>query len=310
MATKGVKHSFGIKGAGVGAKTEQGRGRVAPPPAGTYAAILLQMKLSENRSGDPMLTCIFQLKITNPKLKKHDGFWVWHRFNITEQSVEYINGFLNCLAGNERKGLALQNQFWGDGGITTLNESAVADVLSIGNFKINSPKGTRPIVVTVMEDVYTDTKGNEVETVVVTKFAPAGAAEESADEEADDDADVEDTDADFDDEADDEAETDDETGDDEADDDGLGDTDDDEADELEAELKGLDLRALRLKARDEYDIAAADTKGKTEEEVIAMILEAAAEGDDDGLDDDLDEEPEEKPAPAKRRRGTKGNPPF
>lgn len=324
------RHSFGVKDVVGEVKEGGGGGRVPPPPAGAYRGVLIQMKLEENKNGEPMLNTIVQLKMP-PKLKKHDGYWVWTRFNLTDQGAPYLNGFLNALAGDEKKGLLLQKELWEKGTLTTVDEDG-GDVTKIGSFIIGSPEGKKPIAVAVIERSYINKNDEEVETVEATRWMPAQA---SLSEGNDDDADDLSGDGLDDDLADDGLG--DEAGDADGDADGLDDDldgggdsadsgsaeagdDDPEADEFNTELDAIaDLKEARLKARDEFDIAAADTKGKTLDEVKDMIFDAwdakrgdaEAEPEADDLDDDLDEKPAAKPA---TRRGSKakagGEPPF
>jgi hypothetical protein len=320
MATK---HNFGIKGVvGEVKEPSKGGGMKVRPPEGTYKGKLTQMKL--NTQGDvPILITVTELIMPKSKkaLAKSDGYWVWERFRLTDQAAPYLNGFLNALAGSEKAGLVLQKDVWERGALETKEEDG-GDVLRIGKFKVGSPEGTRLISLALTHDEYVKrgTEDEMVETVRVTRWMSAtGSLEESDDEEdvlddTDDTDDLEDDDSidddDDEDEDDDDLDDDDSDDDEDEDEDEDGDADDEEA-ALRSELADLDLKALRLKARDDLDISAADTKGKSEEEVIDMIVEAAlgddADDDDDDDDDDLDDEPAK---PAAKRKGKKGEPPF
>lgn len=318
------RHSFGVKDVVGEVKEGAGGGRVDPPPAGAYRGVLIQCKLEENDKG-PYLNTIVQLKMP-PKLKKHDGYWLWTRFNISDQGAPYLNGFLNALAGDEKKGLMLQKELWEKGTLTTVDEDG-GDVTKIGSFIIGSPEGKKPIAVAVVDRSYTNKDGIEVDTVDATRWMPATASLSGGDADADDlggdgldDDDLADASGDSLDEGDGlDDDLDGDSGEDSSDGDGADDGDP-EADEFNTVLDEItDLKEARLKARDEFDIAAADTKGKTLDEVKDMIFDAwdaaraeAGDPEPDADDlDDLDEKPAAKPA---TRRGAKskdkGDPPF
>lgn len=311
-----ARHSFGVKDVVGEVKEGGGGGNTPPPPAGAYKGTLIQMKLQNNKNNDPMLLCVIQLEIKEKHLKKHDGYWVWHRMNLTDQGAPYVNGFLNALAGGEKEGLALQKELWDKGTLTTKSDTLPSDVTKIGSFTIGSPEGKKKIGLVLVERNYTK-DGVEVESVDATRFMPISggtAADPDAGDGLDDDF------------ADDSLEEGDDL--DSSPGEGADDLDDDleetapegdpDADAFSAKLDEVpDLKALRLMARDDYSISGAETKGKTEDEVKDMIFDAwdaarAAAGDPD-TSDDLDDDLEEKPKAT--RRGAKsdssdGEPPF
>lgn len=308
---------FGVKDA-VGV-VKDGGGQIERPPAGSYKGVLKRMTLTKNSKGDHMLKIAIQLNIKDKKLSKHDGYWAWSNLNLTDQGKGYVNSFLNALAGGEKAGLKLQKMFWETHGVTTKDKDG-GDVTKIGNFNIGSPDGKRPLAVAITHRTYKNSKGEDVDTVNISRYMVASGADESAADDVDDvddddmdndfidddSDDGEDFDAEDDDDALDAAEDDDEGDDgeeseDDDDDPENGDLEDDEIDldddgdldddaddlddsgddsdelaELRAELEGIsDLKALRLKARDEFGIGAGETKGKSVEEVREMILDKA-----------------------------------
>ena len=310
-------HSFGVKDAvGEVADKVGGGGRKSPPPDGAYKLQLTQLTLGPNRNNDMMLTAILEVRIpeSNKKLAKHDGYWVYHRMNLTDQGKSFVNHFLNALAGDEKKGLKLQKDLWENDKLTTKDEDLPSDVTKIGAFVIGSPDGKKMVAANLVGRTYTRTNKNtdeeeDVDTVDVTSFMPATATlrKGSDDDEEDDGAD----------EGDDDLIEEDDLGEEDEDDleeDGEEESEDDEEAERREELEELDLKSLRKLARDDHDIAASETKGKTEEEVIEMILEAEfgaeeeeEEGEEEEDEDDLDDElePEPEPEPVKKKPAAK-----
>lgn len=292
-------HKFGVKDAVGEVKEGGGGGQTPRPDEGAYKGTLIQLKLTKNGSGDPMLKAIVKLENLPKKQKASEGYWVWNNLNLTDQGKGYVNAFLNALAGSEKEGLKLQRDLWEKGLLSTKDKDG-GDVLAIGKFKIGSPDGKRKMGVEITHRTYTNRDGEEVDTVNVARYLPAaGGSDDDDDLVDDDDLDDDDVDSDSDDDSDDDL---------------------DERDELKEELEELDgdIKALRKKARDEFEIAASETKEKSAEEIIELILEAFdadgdddAEGsDDDDLDDDEDEEEEEEKPKAKKKKAGKGKPPF
>jgi len=286
------KHSFGVKDA-VGTVSEGGS---AAPPPGAYIGTLTNMTLKNNSSGDPMFTLYITFNDFPPKLKGHNGYERRHWLNLTDVGAGYVNAFINALAGGESAGTKVQKALWDNGELATKDDSDESPVVSIGAFK---PIGKK-VGVTLLEDTYIDRNGNERSGVTIGRFMAAGEVSGSIDVDDDDDL-VDDGLVDDDDLADDDLADDDENN---------------EEAELRADLEALELKPLRLRARDEYDISAADTKGKTEDEIIDLILDAHFSKEDDPLDDDLDDEPVKSATPiTKARSGAKrrtsgDEPPF
>lgn len=289
------------------------------PPVGPYRGVLKRLELKKSGPaskvpGTPMLGYLVEIKEPKGSKKaKYNGYGIFGNQMITDQGKGYLNLMLNSIAGSPEKGLKLQRLFW-EKGVTT-EKDGEGHIKKIGTFNVGSPD--------CEIDVIFGTKNKKTNTqypepgLEITKFMVAA---ESGDDDDDEGVDDDDDDADFsdDDDADGDGDESDEGVDDEDDDDLGDDGDDDDLgdegaegddegvdEELKAELAELDLKALRLRARDEFGIAAPETKGKTPEEITQMILEVSKSRYED--DDDLDGEEEE---PVKPVRKKKANAPF
>lgn len=316
---------FGIKDA-VGAEAAGGNfyeGEV--PPAGVYHGIIKRLELTNSAKGDPMLKCLIEVSDKDAKKKKYNGYGIWTNLMVTDQGKGYVNLMLNSIAGSLEKGMKLQKLFWLKG-VSTVGDGE-GHILKIGGtFKVNSPNAEIPVIVGTKRGSY---KGEE--RLEVSRFlVPSAEANTDAEDEAEDEDDVIDADvvdeADLEDEAEEADDDDEEAADDDddepADDDAEEEADEDSADEdaddlddedgedendvLRNELLALELKPLRIRARDDYNIYAGDSKGKTQSQIIDMIFDSLEDTADDDVEDDDDlDEPAATVTAIRRTKGKK-----
>lgn len=184
-----AKIKFGIDGVGEELKGYDGK----PPTPGTYMGMLKRLEYTKTKGGEkpgtPMLKAMVEI-IGPTSAKAFHGAGVWRNLVITDKTVGFINQFLNSLTdGSQGQIRKIQESFWNDG--VTVAENG--HVLKIGPFKIASPDGTRPVIISVKNRTHDGETRAEINHWIKKT---SDEADELTDEEADAVDDVSDGDID------------------------------------------------------------------------------------------------------------------
>lgn len=259
------------------------------PPKGIYRCAMKFLRLKKNRNNDPMLNGL--LVVNEPagsKKAQYNGYDFWFNLNVTNQGSRWVNNFLSAIVP-EAKVAAVRKAFWEQK--VMIDKGEPPNVLSIGGVKI---------VENMLVTVQCGRKTYEGDDALDAKrfirptdmtFNADGASEATETEEEDWE----------------ETETEEEV----TEEDGEEVSEEEAAREEElAEMK----RPALLKLCKELDITG--TRGKSEDDIIGMILDVEfgeeEEGEEEEPEEEMEEEEvaEEEPEPAKpARRSRKASTP-
>jgi hypothetical protein len=186
---------FNLNINGVDVEAAEGREQWAGPlpPRGSYPAILKMVKVKQIKGKtDNRL----QILVTLNTGDQFDGCPVWGGVNLTDQGMPYVNQFLQSLTdGSEAEFTKIKKAFYGGFVVDEKKEN----VLRIGTYKINSPEGQLPVMISLGHSTYTPPGENATTRTnanIVSFLLRGGSvssstvAEEDIAEEDDDDIDV------------------------------------------------------------------------------------------------------------------------
>lgn len=160
------KFSLDINGVDQGAAEGREAWSGEVPPTGTYKGILKVVqikKISDTASveanrGKPKLNIGVELRDTPDG--KYDGYVAWNNTNLVESSIPYVNQFLMALTdGSDSQFAAIKKAFYPPNGFVT--DDRQQHVVSIGKWKVNSPEGDIPILVSIKKRGYIPKGSNE-----------------------------------------------------------------------------------------------------------------------------------------------------
>lgn len=155
------KFSLDINGVSQGAAEGREAWAGDHPPTGTYQGVLKVVQVDkisdtakvEANRGKPKLRIGVELKGTEGK---YDGYLAWSNLNLIDSSIPYVNQFLISLTdGSDEQFATIKKAFYG--GFVT--DDRDIHVKSIGQWKINSPEGEIPVVVSLKKRSYVDNSG-------------------------------------------------------------------------------------------------------------------------------------------------------
>lgn len=151
------KFSLDINGVSAGAAEGREAWAGEVPPTGTYKGILKVVQIKEisqdakveaNR-GKPKLN--IGVELTDCSDPKFNGYLTWNNLNLVDSSIPYINQFLLALTdGSDSQFEAIKKAFYA--GFVT--DDRKQHVTAIGKWKINSPEGTIPVLVSCKKRGY------------------------------------------------------------------------------------------------------------------------------------------------------------
>ena len=191
---------FNLNINGVDVDAAEGREQWAGPlpPKGSYPAILKLVKVKQIKGKtDNRL----QIMVTLNTGDQFDGCPVWGGVNLTDQGMPYVNQFLQSLTdGSEAEFTKIKKAFYGGFVVDEKKEN----VLRIGTWKINSPEGQLPVLISLGHNTYqppADASGNQQPartSAQIASFLLSGGtssagssdADEVVAEEDDDDSDL------------------------------------------------------------------------------------------------------------------------
>lgn len=181
--------SFGIDaeeaaGAGIAEGFSDYSGEL--PPNGSYRGVLKVLRAKKITSGGNKGKHRLQIgvEITDPQYK---GYFAWGGVNLIESGLQFVNQFLNALGdGSEASLKKLQKALFGPGPVVDDSGNNV-EVKKIGTVTINSPKGEKPLIVTLRRKEYPAGSGEF--SCQISGYSPIKSANDD-----DDDSDVEDGD--------------------------------------------------------------------------------------------------------------------
>lgn len=255
---------------------------VPMPPPGIYKARIMQMEFVLSEKKNEMIRTTFEL-IMPPKLEQHAGFTCksWHV--ATENGAGHINSLIYAISGgNEKAAEEAKAAFWGEKGFMLAGkDDKYGDVLRIGPLKINAPRNPMHVMVVMVPDSFKGREGNDIKTLKVKGYEPVRSSSRI------DYDDIEDFDVEP-------IEEDDLIDDSKVDPDPWPEREREMEPEPEPEQNGndplldMELKELRVFARDNHGLAPSETKGKTKEDIVGMINDkkhAAVNLDTEDIDD-------------------------
>jgi len=162
------KFSLDINGIDQGAAEGREAWAGEIPPTGTYKGILKVVQLKtisqeasvEANRGKPKLNIGVELT----EAGQYSGYVAWANINLVDQSIPYVNQFLISLTdGSDAQFAAIKKAFYPPNGFVT--DDRKQHITAIGKWKIESPEGTIPVLVSVKKRGYIP-KGNNETTFV------------------------------------------------------------------------------------------------------------------------------------------------
>lgn len=176
------------------------------PPAGSYKGVLKVLRAKKITGGENKGKHRLQIgvEITDPRYK---GYFAWGGVNLIDSGLQFVNQFLNALGdGSDASLKKLQKALFGPGPVVDDTGNNV-EVKKIGTVTINSPKGERPMIVSLKRKEWPVGSGEF--SCQINGYSPITSSEDDGDDEVDEGEEVEEANVVVDVESEDETDTDD-----------------------------------------------------------------------------------------------------